>query len=151
MELTNDQIAAGGNLQWMMFSGAVAFLYVWRCTRKLRSVDWSWRAAVQSEAFILMAGIACVSGSSFVHRTWWAIWRYYRAIGETEIAQWFVAVSGVVTTPCIAVICLGYAFHLYPVSKSIFGRLWPIPEIAVFVLAFAFGAYAPLLFPASLL
>ena len=150
MGLSNDQIVSGENLQWMAFSGLTAAFYFWRCAARLHSVDWNWKKAVEREAFILMAGILLVSAGSFVHRGYWALWRYYRAIGETEAAEWFVAGAAPLTGVCVVMICLGYAFHLYPVSKSLFGRAWPVAETVVFVGSFLFGAYAPWLFPAPI-
>lgn len=133
--LTSDQIVAGYNGAWLLFAATIGVYFTIASIRRIRRRQYD-------DVTRIMAGVALVCVGSVVHRGFWMVWRWLRSIGADDIAarfpDWAVPIGGLAA----AVICIGYAFHGYPVTKNLFGRFWLLAATAFLSIGFFGGAYA---------
>jgi len=136
MGLTTDQIMAGANLAWILAALTAGVYFLLGAGRRLRRRRFD-------DTTRIMVGVALVCFGSVVHRAYWAFWRWFRTIGSHETAALFPDAAAGLGSVTVAVICLGYALHLYPMTRRLFGRLW-FAAVTLFLGAgFLCGAYAP--------
>lgn len=110
------------NFVWAAFSWMVALVY--------GVYLWTGRKDIMTDArsqrlYAMTAGVFMVAFASGVHRTWWAMWRWYLSWGDKESAL-FIQQNADWLSTGVVIICIGYLFHLLPLSHSLFRRLWLI-------------------------
>lgn len=69
----------------------------------------------------LMLGVALVAFGSMSHRFWWMLWGLFKKNEYDPFNQWALTNSIWITSPSVALVAIGYGFHLYPLTS----RLWP--------------------------
>ena len=127
--MTTDQFVTFQNIVWIVFSLSVAAGFTYRYLTAHRS----------DSGNRLMLGVILVALASACHRGYWALWRLERHWfgADSPQALWFVDNADYVGI-CIAVIAVGYSFHLYTVFRKWWGRLWvavPFGMVALSYLA----------------
>lgn len=89
---------------------------------------------------ISLAGMMVEPIGWIFHRSYWAVWRISRAMGEYEMADSMEGASALLTAIGVAFIALGAIMVANPYSRRIFGEHWLTSSIiclvAVWILAY---------------
>ena len=112
--LSDAGLIFGQNLVFIGFSLLVAMFFTCRLLMR--------RDLLSMDVRYLMAGVALVAVGSLSHRAWWTIWGYIKGQEYDPFEQWALAHSLWITMPAVALVAVGYSFHLYPFLS----RLWPM-------------------------
>ena len=81
------------------------------------------RIGASEQASRLMTGISYVALAAVLSQGYWATWRFFRSIGEYETAEWFI-VNGTLETWTLALISVGYSYHVSHVLLPVLGKYW---------------------------
>ena len=119
-DLTVHQEVFAINVVWAVASYAVAIYYGWRLVEDGGMFVGSFR---ERSYIVMVLGVFLVAIDSGIHRTWWAAWRWFLSYGDEVTAAWIKGNADWLNLLVIG-ICYGYACHLWPILRAVFGRGW---------------------------
>ena len=114
--MTADQLVLGQNLVWIFFSSTVAIFFAWTAWPRFCAEGFS--RGVRVMLGVSMVGVGCA-----VHRSYWALWRWFRTQGDDTTALWFVNNADWLLL-AVLLISFGYTLHLAPLLTKLAGYWW---------------------------
>lgn len=133
-DLTIDQLSFGFKATWTIVALIVAYLFA-----KTR------HGCVSVKSYRLMTGVVWISLSCVAAQSYWAIWRFLRALGYSDAGKWFVS-HGHFEAFVLVGIALGYSYHLGHLLEPKIGRFWLPISLGVIGVMFWVLANLPKLF-----